>query len=212
MTSPACPYCAEEIPAGSRRCGSCGKELVKTCDFCLEEIPALARTCRYCRSDLRSPTGGDPREPGPEERRRAATLGEERGVLVTVLLGFMTFGIHTLVTLHHQMREIAAHQGKGRGLDPNRDILLATLSWVFTLGLAPVGVYYVLYKYPKALQETCLDEEVPCRDVLTPALLLALSGLSLPCIGTFLPLWSVSAALVQNELNQHWIAHRALRA
>lgn len=227
--SSACPRCADVVQEGSRRCPACGLELLKACPFCAEDIPAAARACRWCRSDLDSHVGMEIRDPSPLERRRAETVGEERGMLAVLLLGLATLGIHSFFTMHQQLREIAAHEGKPGGPDPGRDTAIAALSWLLTCGLLPAGIYWVLYRYPKALQETCLEEEIPCRDVMTPALLVALGELSvrftLLALGAgtghpgcclvvgllaLVPTWPISIAVVQNELNKHWAVHRSL--
>lgn len=45
-----CPYCAEEIADGSKKCSICKENLTNTCKFCKEEIADGAIKCRHCGS------------------------------------------------------------------------------------------------------------------------------------------------------------------
>jgi len=45
-----CPYCAEEIADGSKKCPVCKENLTNTCKFCKEEIADGAIKCRHCGS------------------------------------------------------------------------------------------------------------------------------------------------------------------
>ncbi len=205
-----CPFCAVEIADGARTCPSCGETVLQTCPFCAEEILALTRICGWCKSDLASPTGEAKRAPTPEESRRANSLGEERGLTVVILLGLVTCGVYAFYAMHEQMKEIKAHHPGGRALDPTRDLVLCILTHFATVGLFPFWIYYVMYQYPRAFQESCAQEEFPCRDVLTPCVLLAVLSASLLCLSLAIPVWIFAVALLQNELNHHWRLHRQL--
>src|SRR6266850_1842568 len=166
-----------------RSCPSCGaefEETIRTCPFCFEEIMAIARVCRWCKSDLASPTGEEAKEDPPGPPRGAVT---ERGLAAIVALGLLTCGLYAFYVLHEQMREIQAHAGpRGRGLEPTRDLVLSIVTHFGTLGIFPFWIYYVMYVYTRAYQENCVAEEIPCRDVLTPCVLLAVMSASLLCV------------------------------
>jgi len=184
-----CPYCAEEIPAESKVCKFCSSTVVRKCPYCAEEIVATATTCRFCRSEIpaaavASSTPSPP--PAP-----AGPLGEERGVVLSILLTFLTCGIYGWVLLYKIGDELNTHQGKGQ-LKPGVDILLILV----TCGLWGI---YVMYKYPRVLQEITQDEKVPVVDLTVPCLILTICGLQIAAL-----------AILQSELNKHWEAHRAL--
>lgn len=188
-----CPYCAEEIPEESRVCKFCSSTVVKKCPFCAEEIVALAKRCRFCNSDLATPTG-EPRPVPTRARRRAdSTLGEDRGIVVTILLVIVTCGIWGLVVTYKIGDELERHQGKGQ-ISPGMDLLLVFLTCGF-------WAIYIMYKYPRVLQEITVEEEMPVVDVVVPCILLTVFGLQI-----------VALAILQNELNKHWEAHRTLKA
>jgi len=133
---------------------------------------------------------------------------QERGIAAIVMLGFLTCGFYAFYVLFQQMRDIQGHHGGGRRLDPTRDLVLSIVTHVATLGIAPFWIYYVMVVYPRAYQEACLEEEMPCRDVLTPCLLVAVMSSSIFCLALIVPVWIISVAILQNELNQHWRLHR----
>ena len=205
-----CPHCGAEISQVAHLCPSCGRDVLKPCPFCAESIVVTARICPWCRSDVASPTGSPPQPPAPVAPGAGVT---ERGIAATVALGFLTCGLYAFYVLHEQMREIEAHSGgRGRGLDPTRDLVLAIATHVGTLGIFPFWIYYVMYVYPRAHQETCVAEEIPCRDVLTPCALLAVMSSTLLCISLAIPIWIIAIAVLQHELNQHARLHRELGA
>ena len=203
----ACPSCAAEIDEAARLCPSCGGTVLKACPFCAEDILAQSRVCKWCKSDLTTPTGEIPPRPP------AGSAIAERGIAATVTLSLLTCGLYGFYVLFEQMREIQAHAGgRARGLEPTRDLVLSIVTHIATLGICPFWIYYVMYAYPRAHQETCVAEEIPCRDVLTPCVLLAVLSASLPCVFLFVPLWVFAVALIQHELNQHVRLHRELGA
>jgi hypothetical protein len=206
----ACPYCETENEEYARLCPSCGATVLRTCPFCAEEILALARFCRWCKSDVTSPTG---ETTPPLASSPPGTEVTERGIAAIVALGLLTCGLYAFYVLHEQMREIQAHAGdRGRGLDPTRDLILAIATHFGTLGMFPFWIYYVTYVYTRAYQENCVAEEMPCRDVLTPCVLLAVMSTSLLCISLVIPLWVFAVAVLQHELNHHVRLHRRLGA
>lgn len=188
-----CPYCAEDIPQESRVCKFCSSTVVKKCPFCAEEIVVLAQKCRFCNSDLGSPTGEPKPEPTRARRRADSTLGEERGIVVTILLILVTCGLWGLVVLYKIGDELERHQGRGQ-INPGMDLLLTVLTCGFW------GIY-LMYKYPQVLQEITVEEEMPVVDLAVPCILLTVFGLQI-----------VALAILQNELNKHWQAHRTLKA
>jgi len=200
--SGACAFCGAVLEGDPRVCPSCGEALLKTCPFCAEDTPTHSKICRSCRSDLASPVGERVYIP------KRAVEGEERGIAAIVMIGFLTCGLYAFYILHQQMREIQQHRGGGRRLDPARDLVLSIVTHVATLGIAPFWIYYVMVVYPRAYQEACLEEEMPCRDVLTPCLLVAVMSSSLFCLSLVVPVWVISVAILQNELNQHWRLHQ----
>lgn len=188
-----CPFCAEEIPEESRVCKFCSSAIVKKCPFCAEEIAVLARRCRFCNSDLSGETG-EPKASFSRARQRAdATLGEDRGIVVTILLTIVTCGIWGLVVQYKIGEELNRHQGRSQ-INAAMDLVLIFV----TCGL---WTFYVMYKYPRVLQEITVEEEMPVVDVTVPCILL-----------TVFQLYIVALAILQNELNKHWEAHRTLKA
>jgi hypothetical protein len=89
--------------------------------------------------------------------------------------------------------ELERHQGKGQ-INPGMDLLLVFLTCGF-------WAIYIMYKYPRVLQEITVEEEMPVVDVVVPCILLTVFGLQI-----------VALAILQNELNKHWEAHRTLKA
>lgn len=204
----SCPSCGSDVDEAARLCAACGATVLIACPFCAEEIVALARICRWCKSDLSSPTG----EPAPTPDPATAVV-TERGIAAIVALGLLTCGAYAFYVLYEQMREIQQHAGgRARGLDPTRDLVLAIASHFGTLGIFPFWIYYVMYAYPRAYQEACVAEEIPCRDVLTPCVLMAVMSTSLLCLSLAVPVWIFAVAVLQHELNHHVRLHRELGA
>ena len=184
-----CPFCAEQIPQESRVCKHCHSALSRKCPFCAEEIGAAEKACPLCKSDLSSPSGGE----AAPRRRPHGPLGEERGIAVMVLLTLLTCGIWGIYIQYKIGEELNRHEGKGR-INPGLDLLLSFL----TCGL---WFIYVMYKYPQALHDITVEEEMPPVDVMVACLLLTIFGFGF-----------VSLAILQNELNKHWEAHRTFRS
>jgi hypothetical protein len=194
MPTRPCPYCQEPIPEESRVCKFCSKPVVKKCPFCAEEVLATAKKCRWCHSDLDSPTGGaDAPRSGARRADPNAVLGEERSVVLVIVLTLITCGIYGLVVMYRIGEELNAHRRR-QDINPAADLLIT----IVTCGLWNI---YLLYKYPKALQDATVEEGLPVSDVTVPCLLLGIFGFGFVGIG-----------ILQNELNRHWEAHRTLRA
>ena len=178
-----CPFCAEDIPEESKVCKFCSSTVVRKCPFCAEEVVANATSCRFCRSEIpaAATSTAPPAPTGP--------LGDERGVVISIVLTLLTCGIYGWVLLYKIGDELNTHQGKGQ-LKPGVDILLILV----TCGLWGI---YVMYKYPKVLQEITADEKVTVVDLTVPCIILTIFGLQI-----------VALAILQGELNKHWEAHR----
>lgn len=184
-----CPYCAEQIPDEAKVCKFCSSTVVRRCPLCAEQIPATAPACPFCRSAFPADgvAAGPPAPPAP--RPRGTPLGQERGVAMGIVLTILTCGLWGLVLQYKIGDEINAHQGKGR-IHAGVDLLLAFV----TCGLWGI---YLMYRYPRELQETLAEEGMPTSDLVVPCMLLSLFGLHI-----------VAVAILQNELNRHWDAHR----
>jgi hypothetical protein len=170
-----CPFCGEEIPDESKVCKFCHATVVKKCPFCAEEILATVRTCRFCQSDLL-----------PSD----APLGEERDIVLTLILTVITCGLWGLVVQYKMGEELNAHDGKGQ-INAALDLVLMVL----TCGLWGI---YVMYKYPKLFHEITIDEEMAPVELMVPCILLSIFGLHF-----------VALLILQYELNKHWKAHSA---
>ena len=179
----ACPFCAEQIPQESRVCKFCHTALSRKCPFCAEEIGAKETTCPLCKTDLAAPGKA------VASRRAHGPLGEERGVAVTIILILLTCGIWGFYLQYKMGQELNEHEGKGR-INPGLDLLLS----IVTCGLWGI---WVMYKYPQTLYDITVEEEVPPVDLALPCLLLMIFGFGV-----------VSFAILQNEMNKHWEAHR----
>ncbi len=188
-----CPFCAEPIPAESRVCKFCHTALIRKCPFCAEEIGALEKSCPLCKSDLAAPGEGAAGRPTGSRRRAHGPLGEERGIAVTIILMILTCGIWGLYVQYKIGDELGRHEGKGR-INAGLDLLLVFL----TCGIWGI---YLMYKYPQTLHDITVEEEMPPVDLTVACLLLAIFGMHI-----------VSLAILQNELNKHWEAHRTRRA
>ncbi len=182
-----CPFCMEEIPEDAKVCKFCSSAVVKKCPFCAEDLVATARLCRFCKSDLAG--GAAPSAPASGPRLNSAPLGEERGVVATILLSILTCGIYGLVVMYKIGEELNAHQGRGQ-LRPGLDLLLTFL----TCGLWGL---WLMYKYPSVLQEITVEEQLPGPELTVPCLILSIFGLQI-----------VALAILQSELNKHWETHR----
>ena len=178
-----CPFCLAEIPEDAKVCKGCGATLVKKCPACNAEILAAARRCRYCSADLegKAPSAS---------RLSDAPCGERREIVMTLLLVFLTCGIWGLIVQYRMADEINRHSGKA-GLNPGRDLLLIFL----TCGL---WSFYIMVKYPQAMQDMMAGEGETSKDLVLPSILLTIFGLHI-----------VAVLILQDELNKHWERHGA---
>lgn len=184
-----CPSCREEIPQDSKVCKFCSTPLLRKCPFCAEEIQVDVKLCRFCNTGLEKGAGVHARA----RVKQDAPLGEERGLVVTLLLTFVTCGIWGLVVQYLMGVELNRHRGKEE-VNPGLDLLLS----VVTCGL---WMIFVMYRYPKVLHEITLDEELPPVDVSLPCILLTIFGFGI-----------VALLILQDALNKHWDSHRTIQA
>lgn len=187
----SCPYCAEEIPDESRVCKFCNSTVVKKCPFCAEEIHVMAKKCRFCNSEFSSAAGEARPKPAAAPPPSDAPLGEERGIVLTLVLILLTCGIWGLVVQYKIGDELNRHQGRNQ-INAGLDLLLVFV----TCGIWAI---YLMYKYPKALQEITVEERMHEVDLTVPCLVLSILGLHL-----------IALLILQHEVNKHWEAHRAL--
>jgi len=185
-----CPFCFEEIPEDARVCPACKSTLVKKCTSCNAEILAAARRCRFCNADLEAPPAT---AAVAAARPSDAPCGERREIVLTLLLFFVTCGIWGLIVQYKIAAEINRHSGK-ETLNPGRDLALIFL----TCGL---WVFYIMVKYPQAMQEMFAAEGGAAKDLVLPSFLL-----------TFFGLHVVALLILQDELNKHWELHAPARS
>jgi len=178
-----CPFCLADIAEEAKVCKVCNSTVVKKCSACNAEILATARKCRYCAADLEG-------KPLPVARLSDAPCGDRREILITILLVLLTCGLWGLVVQYRMGDEINRHQGKNQ-LNPGMDLALVFL----TCGL---WVFYIMVKYPRALQEMIAEEGGSPSDLVLPSILLTIFGLHL-----------VALLILQDELNKHWSLHAA---
>lgn len=185
----ACPVCREQNAPGVAVCKVCHQPMTKKCPLCAEEIQVDALKCKHCQSDFRAEAGeGKPAGSSSKD----LPLGKERSVIVVILLGFVTFGIYAIVHWFKIAGEINRHSGVNK-LSPWMDFLL-----IFpTCG---IWMWVMCYKYPKAVYEMQVREEIPATDHSTICLILAFFGLSI-----------AAPLMVQSELNNHWRFHDPAR-
>jgi hypothetical protein len=183
-----CPYCAHETETGSRVCKKCGRALIQRCIACAEDIPVLAQVCPLCKSQQDVPKPMQPVAPV----QAVAPLGEERNIIVTLLLWFVTCGVWGLVAFYQIGSDLNAHRRRNE-LSPGVDILLG----IVTCGLWFV---YAVYRYAQVLKEISEEEGGPAQDVTTICLVLQVAKY-FGCPGI------VSVLVLQNELNTHWRRH-----
>lgn len=185
-----CPFCLTEIPIQAKVCKQCNSTVVKRCPLCAEEIVATAKKCRFCGGNVETPGAA---APAAKTLRSDVPCGERREIVLTLLLLFLTCGIYGIVLQYKIGDELNRHQGKNQ-INPGMDLLLTFL----TCGL---WIFYVMVKYPRALQEITTEEGVTPVDLVVPSILLTIFG--------FHP---VALLILQSELNKHWDAHLPARS
>ena len=183
-----CPYCLEEIPEEAKVCKHCSKTVVKRCPSCAEEIVATAKKCRFCSADLEEKAAAMPVQ--AHVMRPDSTCGERREIVLTLVLIIITCGIYGLIVSYKMGDELNRHSGRNE-INPGLDLLLTFL----TCGL---WVFYMMYKYPKVLQDVIQEEGGPANDLVLPCLLLTFFGLHI-----------VALLILQGELNKHWELHQS---
>lgn len=189
-----CPFCKQAIPVEARECKFCHRVVVRACPYCAEEIYIAARICRHCSQDVSAPPPGGPGAPGPGPAAPAVALrqlgpvGEERNVVLWLVLSIFTACIAPLVWMYLLAQDINRHGGRDR-LNPVLDIVLTFLTCGF-------WALYVYYKYADAYCEIVREEGGEVRSDL-PVLCLI--------IGFFIS--PVALLILQNELNEHWKKH-----
>ena len=188
-----CPYCAKSADDTARVCKSCGRALVQRCLACAEDIPVLSQTCPKCQTAQNVPPPPTPPvAPAAPAAAAFTPVGEERNIVMILVLWFITCGIYGLVALYQIGTELNAHRRRNE-LSPGVDILL---------GILTCGVWfvYVLYRYAQVLKEISEQEGGPSQDVTTICLVLQVAKY-FGCPGI------VSVLVLQNELNVHWRRH-----
>ncbi len=198
-----CPSCNDPAPEGARVCRSCGTPISKRCLYCAENIPAAALRCPVCASDLgaaSAPAAKAPPPPAPAAPApRAAPsypVGENRHLVLVLLLTLVTCGIYGLVTMWKIGDELNRHRGSN-DLNPTLDIVLGIL----TCGL---WFIYARYRYAEALRDASAAEALPRQDVTTICLVVDVCAVF---FGGLLSL--VSLLILQNAVNEHWERHGA---
>lgn len=194
MTS--CPYCSKGVEAGSRVCKSCGRALVQRCLACAEDIPVLSQVCPVCKSPQNVPLPAQPAIIPPKPQGEGgAPIGEQRNIVLVLILWFFTCGIYGLIVMYQIATELNAHRRRNE-LSPGVDILL---------GFITCGIWWIfaVYKYAEVLREISAEEGGPVQDVTTICLVLeVLKYFGCPSI--------ISVMILQNELNTHWQRHLAI--
>jgi hypothetical protein len=190
-----CPYCAKAADDKSRVCKNCGRALVQRCLACAEDIPVLSQVCPLCRTPQNVPAPVPqpvPVPPGP--RPLVGWVGEERSIVLTLFLWFITCGLWGLVAFYQVGSDIKSHRPRS-DIRPGLDIVL---------GILTCGVWFIfaVYNYSEALKQASQEEHGPVQDVTTLCTMLeVLKYFSAGALGI------VSTLILQNELNQHWRQH-----
>jgi len=190
---PNCPYCAHETQTGSRVCKKCGRALIQRCVACAEDIPVLMQVCPLCKSPQNVPAPPPAMTPPPPPAALPnAPLGEDRNIIVVLLLSFVTCGIYNLVVRYQVGTELNVHARRPSGLKPGLDILL---------GILTCGFWFIYsdYRYAQELKNICEDEQTPVQDITVICLVLTL----------FRQGW-ITVLLLQNEANSHWKRHQGV--
>ena len=195
---PSCPYCAHASESNARVCKNCGRALVQRCLACAEDIPVLSPVCPLCKTEQNAPPFV-PVPPAPSHESRpprplVGWVGDERRIVLTLFLWFITCGLWGLVAFYQVGSDIKAHRPQS-DIHPGLDILL---------GILTCGVWFIfaVYNYSEALKQCSQEEGGPVQDVTTLCTVLeVLKYFALGCLGI------ISTMILQNELNQHWRRH-----
>src|SRR5262245_24847820 len=121
----ACPYCAHAFDPGARVCKQCGRALIQRCLACAEDIPVLAQVCPLCKTpqDVPAPPPAPPAPPAYPAPLHAAPVGDERSIVVILLLWFITCGIWGLVAFYQIGSDLKAHRNRS-DINPGLDLFL----------------------------------------------------------------------------------------
>jgi hypothetical protein len=205
-----CPFCAEMVQDDAKVCRHCKSPLVKSCPYCAEEISAVAKKCKFCGSDL---------EKKPEAKPKADVctgyIGNERNLIVGILLSIITCGIYALIWIYGIANDIKSHYIKSK-IKPGQDILIILLLPIIgvllcvTIILIPIGIIliligyiymiFIMYKYPKEIYMMATEEGLRASDHSLLCVILHIVGLGL-----------ASLCIIQHELNTHWQEHGTIR-
>jgi hypothetical protein len=191
-----CPHCRQQIPVEAKDCKFCHQPVVRKCPHCAEEIYYGARICRYCSQDVS--TGAPPPPPPPAGGpvpptvmlRQLGPVGEERNILVWVLIALFGACIGPAIWIWQMGADINRHGGRER-VNPTMDLVLLFVTCGFW------GIY-LFWKYAEEWNAIVKEEGGELRTDL-PMLCLIL--------GFFLPI--VAMVMLQSEMNEHWKRHPA---
>jgi hypothetical protein len=184
-----CPHCQQSIPLEARECKFCHRAVVRACPHCAGEVYYTARVCRHCSQDVgAAPPPGGPGAPPAVTLRQFGPVGEERNLVLWVIVGLFTACIGPMIWIWQMGKEINAHAGSER-LNPLLDLVLIPL----TCGL---WILVVFYRYADTFAALVREEGGEARGDL--ALICLLVGFFVPAAGL---------ALIQSEMNDHWKKH-----
>ncbi|HEY3492423.1 MAG TPA: DUF4234 domain-containing protein [Solirubrobacterales bacterium] len=189
-----CPYCSTGLEGAPRVCAQCGRALVQRCVACAEDIPVLSQVCPLCKTPQseRMPAKPAPVVPYAPAPAQVHPIGEDRSIILVLVLWFVTCGVWGLVALYQIGSDLKTHRPQA-DISPGLDILL---------GILTCGIWFIfaVYKYAQILREISEQERGPVQDVTTICLVLQICKY-FGCPGI------ISVMFLQNELNVHWRRH-----
>jgi len=188
-----CPHCRQQIPVEAKDCKFCHQPVVRKCPHCAEEIYYGATICRFCSQDVSAgappPPAGGPVAPSMMPRQ-LGPVGEERNILVWVLIALFGACIGPAIWIWQMGADINRHGGRER-VNPTLDLVLLFL----TCGIWGL---YVFWKYADEWNGILREEGGEPRTDLPMICLI---------VGFFIPI--VAMVMIQNEMNEHWKRHPA---
>ena len=188
-----CPYCSTGLEGAPRVCASCGRALIQRCVACAEDIPVLSQVCPLCKTPqsayAKPAPPPAPLQPAPY---RVMPIGEDRNIVLILVLWFVTCGLWGLVALYQAGSDLKTHRPQA-DISPGLDIFL---------GIVTCGIWFIfaVYKYAQILRDLSAEEGGPVQDVTTICLVLQICKY-FGCPGI------ISVMVLQNELNVHWRRH-----